>query len=869
MSPQVKTLLRALILLATAGLSWLGMSIDREYASISVTVGEPSPETFVTESPIEVEDVAGTEAARQEAAEQTSPVYGRDESIDAQVIGSIQEFFESVRSATIDSSVDPLPVVTTSTTSPAPTTSVAPTTEATEPPAVDTSAPGFVEEPDPSQTTTTVVAPDSTVPPVVRTAGVTGRVFIDADGDGVFIPGDDHGLADVRLVAYDSTGGQFVARTFADGRYSFSGMAIGPVTVLVDTTTIQDRLTTPSRLLSKDIDLVEDQETLLPSIPMRVVVAPQEVQVANLRAGGFSLSDETVSLLVEIATGDVLREILGQELWLRAVEQEVVLLATEALNENDGILSEELLDVKQAYRSRPRFVQLPGAEPVVWQQVSSVAPEVATEFLLPNKSVDEVATQVMREEAAQEVSPLIIEYGAGDVIVAQGEEVTSEIEAALSEAGLLGLAAPRYLALAAVVVFAVGLLALYVYRFHHSVWTSLRRIALFGLLVAMCAGAARGVAVFIDGNGAIGYLVPAAAFGLMTAILFDARMALLMAVVVGGMTAIATTDAGYALFAGLSTVAPVPFVSSISARRDLRRAALYIVAISAALAAAVSWFFHEDIPIYEAAAYAVANGAVSWLIGSSLLSVLEITFDITTSLRLLDLTDRNHPALRLLEEKALGSFNHSLMVGTLADRAARAVDANPLLARAAAYYHDLGKTENPGFFIENQFGAQNPHDRMAPERSAEMIRRHVVDGISLARRFRIPGDVAEAVITHHGDGVMHFFHNKARELYGPDEVDVEDYRHRGRKPVKKEMAIVMMADSVEGACRAVFQTEDPSPERIQRLVEQVVGEKVKDGQLSASRLTLGDLTRAKAAMVDALVGYYHQRIPYPNFPNGE
>ena len=395
----------------------------------------------------------------------------------------------------------------------------------------------------------------------------------------------------------------------------------------------------------------------------------------------------------------------------------------------------------------------------------------------------------------------------------------------------------------------------------------MRQIALLGLLIALSALAARGVAVFVGTNPAIGFLVPAAAFGLMTAILFDARTAVLMAVAVGSMTAIATTDPGYTLFAVLSTLVPVPFVSSISARRDLRRAALYIVMISAALGAVTAWFFHEDLPVYQAAGFALGNGAISWLIGSSLLSVLEILFDITTSLRLLDLTDRNHPALRLLEEKAIGSFNHSLMVGTLADRAARAVDANPLLARAAAYYHDLGKTENPQFFIENQFGIQNPHDRMTPERSAEVIRRHVLDGISLARRFRIPGEVAESMITHHGDGIMHFFYNKAKE--GKETVDIEDYRHAGRKPVRKEMAIVMMADSVEGACRAVFQTEEPSPERIKQLVERVVSEKVADGQLSASQLTLGDLTRAKAAMVNALVGHYHQRIPYPNFPDAE
>jgi hypothetical protein len=613
--------------------------------------------------------------------------------------------------------------------------------------------------------------------------------------------------------------------------------------------------------------LVVERELQLEALRMEPVVVSQDIQVANLRGAGYSLSDNTIQLLVRIATGDVVREILGQAPWLPSIEQDVVRLATETLDV--GILSEDLLEVKRGIRSRTILIPIPDVDSAAWEAVSPVVYEVAAEFLAANKSLDDVAMATCRAEAADQVEPEQIEYSAGTIIVEQGEEITEQIERALVAGGLLGLKTPHRVALALAALFIVGLIMLFVYRFQASVWASMRRIALLGLLIALSALAARGVAVFVDTNPAIGYLVPAAAFGLMTAILFDARTAVLMAVAVGSMTAVATTDPGYTLFAVLSTLAPVPFVSSISARRDLRRAALYIVIISAALASVIAWFFHENLPIYEAAVFALGNGAISWLIGSSLLSVLEIMFDITTSLRLLDLTDRNHPALRLLEQKAIGSFNHSLMVGTLADRAARAVDANPLLARAAAYYHDLGKTENPQFFIENQFGIPNPHDQMAPARSADVIRRHVLDGITLARKFRIPGEVAESVITHHGDGIMHFFYNRAKEHYGPDAVDMEDYRHAGRKPVRKEMAIVMMADSVEGACRAVFQNEEPSPERIEQLVERVVSEKVNDGQLSASRLTLGDLTSAKAAMVDALVGHYHQRIPYPNFPDAE
>ncbi|MXY75653.1 MAG: HDIG domain-containing protein [Acidimicrobiia bacterium] len=866
MTRRVRAVITGLILVATAALSWAGMLINQEFTTVQVVVGEPAPQSFVAESPIEIQDSAATEVARQAARDAVDPVYGRHEEIDAIVINDIRAFFQSLRAATVDQGARPLPVVTTTSTvvrQTVPTTTVATTV-------VTTVDPGA--EPGQEPATDTQEAPTPTTLPaaVTATAGVNGRVFIDTDANGFFNLAVDYGLGDVRVVAYDATGTRFETVTFSDGRYSVGRMAPGPAAVLIDTDSVPDRLTGPEQLLSQEVELVDGQATVTIHIPLRPAVTSKDTQLASLQARGLLLSDSAVSLLVDIATGDVLREIRGQEPWLLSIERETLLLATEALNTDGGILSEDLREVQIQIRSTPRFVQLPDADSAIWQQVSQVVPEVATVFLAANKTVDAVATEGQREEEAAEVVPLTIRYEAGEVIVEEGQEVTEEIEAALSDARLLGRAAPRYVALAAAVAIVVGLPALYLYRFQRNVWNSMRRMSLFGLLVVLAAVSARGAAVFAaGGDGAIGFLMPAAAFGLMTAILFDARTAVLMAVVVGSMTSIATTDPAYTLYAGLSVLVPIPFVSAISARRDLRRAGLYIMAMCGGIAALIAWFFPQDISILRSAAFAVGGGAISWLVGSSLLSVLEIVFDITTSLRLLDLTDRNHPALRLLEEKAIGSFNHSLMVGTLADRAARAVGANPLLARAGAYYHDLGKTEHPQFFIENQFGIQNPHDEMPPLQSAEVLRRHVLDGLSLARKFRIPGDVAEAVITHHGDGIMHFFYNKARKQYGDDAVDREDYRHAGRKPVKKEMAIVMLADSVEGACRAVFQVEEPTPERIEQLVEKVVGEKVADGQLSASDVTLGDLSRVKEAMVEALVGHYHQRIPYPDFPGGE
>ena len=289
------------------------------------------------------------------------------------------------------------------------------------------------------------------------------------------------------------------------------------------------------------------------------------------------------------------------------------------------------------------------------------------------------------------------------------------------------------------------------------------------------------------------------------------------------------------------------------------------------IAATTSWFFHvgpNDIllnTVGVSVAWAFGVSVVASLVGLAGLQFFESAFDITTTLSLLDLTDRNHEALQLLQEEAFGTFNHSLMVGTLADAAAREIGANPLLAMAMAYYHDLGKTENPTHFIENQMGIPNPHDQLDPQESAEIIRAHVTAGIALARRFKIPTDVTEGILSHHGDGVMRFFYEKAREL-GGEEVDVDDFRHIGHKPATAETAILMVADSLEAACRAVFQTEEPTPDAIEKVVIRIMDEKLEDGQLSESPLTLGELTRIRAAFLESLVGHYHQRIAYPNFP---
>ena len=851
--------LRPLILAVTALLIWVTMWIGQQSESLVLEVGDLAPQSFSTEFALDpIPDDAATQLRREAAASEVEEMYAIDETAADAVIAQIREVFADAQAIPFQTDGPSLEDVAAA----VPTTTIPedpePTTTTVAPEAEEGATGGEEGEQAPDATTTT------TIP---RTADVTGTVYIDVDDDDSYLDSADSEIPDIEVVLVDADGDLHRGSTSTRGVFVIRDLPAGPATLVVDAATVPDALTADLDDLTVEFELVPNDIVELPPIQFEAQVRPADIQRTELEELHGSLGPDSVDLLVEFATGDVVRSAADQSQWLSVLEVRTIERAQDAMTRPDGIKVEELEDVKDVVREDISLVQLPFATSDENARASTAASEVAAEFLVPNSAVDVSQTEAAREDARNAVEAATVEFDAGDEIVGQGEVITAVQLEALRAAGFFQPPQVELFSLAAVVALLVIVLAVYLARFRPRVWSQMRRMALMGLLLVMAAVAARGIAVFAADSPEVGYLMPAAAIGLMAAILFDARIAVLMSVAVGVLTAIATGDPGFTVFAALATIVPVPWVSSISARGELRSAVVYTTIGLAVMAAVLAWFFQGERFVATAAAYGAVNGILSGLVGTAALSFVEITFDLTTNLRLLDLTDRNHPALRLLEEEAIGTFNHSLMVGTLADRAARAVDANNLLARAAAYYHDLGKTENPQFFIENQFGSTNPHDALPPDESAAIIRQHVTDGKKLARRFRIPSDVVEGVVTHHGDGVMRFFYHKALERYGEEHVDIDDYRHAGHKPQSKEMAVVMMADSVEGACRAIFEKEDPSPQRIAEVVERVVGEKVSDGQLSESELTLGDLTRAKAAMVEALKGHYHQRIPYPNFPD--
>jgi len=241
---------------------------------------------------------------------------------------------------------------------------------------------------------------------------------------------------------------------------------------------------------------------------------------------------------------------------------------------------------------------------------------------------------------------------------------------------------------------------------------------------------------------------------------------------------------------------------------------------------------------------------------------VEFLFRLTSDVTLLELSDLNLPLLRRMQLEAPGTYHHSMVVGSLAEAAAEAIGANSLLARVSAYYHDIGKLGKPEYYAENEpASSRSRHEKLTPSMSALVVKSHIAEGLDLARKQRLPRAVRNAIPEHHGTMVMAFFYHKALE--SDPGARREDYSYPGPRPRSKETAILMLADGVEGASRALAE---PTPSRIRGLVERILDERVRDGQLDDCGLTLQDLARVRESFIPVLTAIFHVRVPYPDAP---
>jgi len=476
----------------------------------------------------------------------------------------------------------------------------------------------------------------------------------------------------------------------------------------------------------------------------------------------------------------------------------------------------------------------------------------------PNLVLDLQKVNRIKEEAMREVQPVYVERG--QMIVRRFDPVTEEHVQILQDLGLLKETSNFWSAAGLLLLLAVmmALFGVYLYEQKPEFLANERHLALLGLILILVTGIAK-VLGMIPWEGA-GYLAPVALATMLIAILLDAHIALMTAAflaVIVGMAA--GQELKFSFVALASGLAGVLSVRKVSDRSDLTRAGFVVGAVTFITMLALGLFRAERF-LVTYSFLGLVNGLASAIGTIGLFPYLESAFGITSQLRLLELSNPNQPLLRKLLMEAPGTYHHSMIVGNLAEAAAEAVGGDSLLTRVGAMYHDIGKTKRPYFFIENQYGGENPHDKLAPTLSTLIVTSHVKDGVELAKQHRLPEVVIDFIRQHHGTTLVKYFYQKAKEMGREDDCDEKDFRYPGPKPQSKEAAIVLLADSVEAAARTLSR---PTPGRIEGLVRKIVKDHLADGQLDESDITLRDLDKICDAFVRVLTGIYHKRIEYP------
>jgi putative nucleotidyltransferase with HDIG domain len=417
-----------------------------------------------------------------------------------------------------------------------------------------------------------------------------------------------------------------------------------------------------------------------------------------------------------------------------------------------------------------------------------------------------------------------------------------------------------------------GLLLGWIWRFRPEYWHRSQTLILIGLILAIAALAVR----FPAGRENLAYLVPTATVGMLLTVLLDAGVGTvvmaLLAVIAGLANGVSLEYSAWVFLSGLAGITAIRKGDRV---HFFVQAAMGVIATDVAVLgvfALLGW--HDTSGWLQLSGLSVASAAVATILTIGSFAMLGNLFGILTGFQLLELANPSQPLLRRLLTETPGTYHHALMVGNLSERAAEAIGADALLVRVAAYYHDVGKLANPLGFIENQANGENIHDRLSPEESAAILKRHIADGIALAMKAKLPEPLVAFIPQHHGTALLGYVYGKAREeaaaAHGglqsaagrkaADAVDQQQFRHSGPKPQSREAAILMLADGVEASVRSLSSRDEAT---IRAMVTQIIQERLNDGQLNECNITMRDLDGVRDAFVGQLLAMYHQRIAYP------
>lgn len=583
-----------------------------------------------------------------------------------------------------------------------------------------------------------------------------------------------------------------------------------------------------------------------------------EEMAAVAKEQQYTIPEETFYKMPQLTTEQL------QE--MRQVAREIVRkLTTEQLREADT--------------ARTQVAELVNASSISNRTAREIVQELARFAIMPNKFLDQEATEEARVLAKQNTTPVV--FNEGDVIVKRGETITPDLYKLLSDSNLLQDKKHYWPQAGLLILSLMFVVVLYAYlqqsggigghkpKYGNAQLLMLWLIFFINIIIIQLTALTQ-----TDTAQYAGYLVPAALGTMLITLLLDLHLAIISSFIFSIMGSVILNTASnqlfdfkFGFFIIVVSLASVFSIHRASQRSTILKAGIMVSLFGSLSVIAVLMLTEqlERMPFIYSIAFAFASGLLTAVLVIGLMPFFEVTFGILSALKLVELSNPNHPLLRKLLTETPGTYHHSVMVGNLSEAAAEAIGADGLLCRVGSFYHDIGKTKRPNYFIENQSNIENPHDTIDPKLSKSIIVAHASDGVEMLKAHNIPKQIRDIAEQHHGTTSLKYFYHKA--LKQAEEQGVEpaftedDFRYPGPKAQSKEAAVVGIADCVEAAVRSL---RNPTVEQIEAMIHKIIKSRLDDNQYNECDLTLKELDKVAQSLKESVIGIFHSRIEYPD-----
>ena len=628
------------------------------------------------------------------------------------------------------------------------------------------------------------------------------------------------------------------------------------------------------------VDLENELLAQKPAFELQLGISVSQGAFKILIAESFSdlIADRIAKILTDIQTNGV---VANKEILLRESDKGITIRNVVTQTEKTVTALRQYYGPDQA-KAMVRIIGEPLVQDMSYNLVSLVA-DICQSLVQPNITLNRNETERRKEQAQAGVKPVMYKFKAGEMLVREGERIGAEQMLKLQALGRQ--TQNRHIAMTAVgamLVVGAFIIVVYVLYFRsprHKAMGTNRHMFFLSIVLVMVLVIAKMSFFFSTVHTAdfpftitsasIIYAVPAATGAMLVCIFLGFDIALPFSLVVSVCLALLFGNRiELFVYFLISSAMGAHWVQHCRERKIFITAGVKLGLLNIALATAAEIYVTSGLSLKILSDWALAfsGGIASAIVTVGVAPLLEMAFHYTTDITLLELANLDRPILRRLMLEAPGTYHHSVIVGSLVEAAAAEMGANPLLAKVCGYYHDIGKVKKPLYFIENQENGKNKHDKLAPSMSSLILIAHIKDGIEIAKINKLGQVIIDTIQQHHGTSLISYFYNKAKQLKGAEAVKTDDFRYPDPRPQTIEAGLVMLADVVEAASRTL---ENPTPARIQGLVQQLVNKIFSDGQLDQCELTLKDLHNIAKSFIKILNGIHHHRIEYSDTPTKE